>query len=1736
MANKKNENVSKSVKNVSRVMSMTMAVSSLVAIVPNGVGAVIDMAPPTIGSFSPANNATDVATNADLVFTSNEIINRMPMLNIKIYDSANTLVESIDLTDAVKVTAIGNVHTINPTTVLARGTNYYVQLEAGALKDVAGNAFAGIMDNTTWTFTTKPNTAPIVSSGIPDINVKGSGLTTLNLNNVFTDADNDYLNYSVAYTSGSIISSAGIGSGNLTINYNSPGTATLTVNVDDKFGGTNATTFNVVVSADAPVIHSASITSAPPVNGIYKKGDIITMTVVADAPGYTESAVQMNGRSVVETKDGSNGISNTYVYHYTVTEGDTDLNGSLPISVVLTKPSSSLSNSPYTIPLSGAFTLDANSPKVVSAVTSVNGSEIELTFDEVLDPAQLFNPFDFVLTNTFTARINHVELDVSNHAKLKLQVSGVIHLNEPISLSLNSGAVTDVSGNDSLSSTGNVVNTSTITNSVPLSGPSMLMFTDTNLMPGVIEGTATATKATSESDILFYILSWADSNGNLIDGLNALDLQIPNGSNITFNIHPNTQIPAGATKLLALAYNYLGFSTTQSVFSLLDKGYAPALTVSTEDLTDAINNDKTRLKIIETPSAGNAFVYKNYNSIQSLSTPAVGELLTGYLPIPLDGIIAALPNDLIAIAEVDGNGYVVRFGHTKALITQTAPPLTSLLFKDAPGVGANFYTDIDLGVPDAGNTFQYIYLSETNPLLTMNLGDSFYGTVVTDVDFIRAEPGQKIGVAEVNSAGKVVKYSVGNAVVVNESPGTFEFAQSNVAAAESAGFVELTVQRFNGSAGEATIYYEVKPGGTALRDGLDADYTLADGSLTFASGENSKSISIPIINDQLMEKDEFFLVQLSATPPPNVMVLLNTTASAVIGNNNTALVSIINDDFLSPTLRVWSEELSGVINNDKTLIKVDEIAGTGNKFVYQNLTNQSISVPVIGDLLPGGYSDLLADSFITPANTSANIPSNTTSIIAAIITANHGDQIAVVEVTADNHIVKFGVTSAIVIPTAPALASGFSFEDVLGIENNGKTKINLGPVIEGHSYKYMVLDHAMPIESMNEGEHTFMGWSSITDQSYLSMTNGQLIGVAEIDNATGTVVRYSVGTAVVVNNEAASGLFVYTEDQVGIENNGFTKLSIAESAGTGKKFVYKNFMKGTVNIPNVGDVLNMSLSSGYSDLPSNNLIAADSGDYIGVAEISLNGTPIISRFGIAKANMIHSALLLATPISFTDPLGTMNNYKTRIQLGVPDEGNYYKYIYLNNANLMYIPNQGENTLLGWLPIADGELIQAENGRPVGVAEVDANGFIVRYSTGVADVFNEEVAAPELFAGVSFVDAIGVNSDGKTQAVLGSEQTGHSFKYKKFPIHSTVVVPFIGDSTSNPDEWTTITDGGFIAALDGQYIGVAKVDADQRVVEFSVGVANVISESAAPIATDLFVYGTAAVGQTLTGNYYYSDVNGDLEEVGLNGTKFQWYVTTDMAGSVKTAIAGATSHELTITSDLLSKFLIFEVIPVANTGILTGLAAQSGVIGPVKLKIPQHLTADYSNPYTVSPIEILFADDTAWRNAITEVKVDSALLAPSKYTITAGKLTINGGVLSEGAHHITVVADGYDEVKTIQDISLSTKSFSINSEAGSVLNRANGGITATANIAANPISWYEGHEGNEVIVFQLMNGSTPVSIVALEADIYYGGTFSAHFNVTDPNNLNYKVKVLVLNSFSSDTTSVGLNLANVVTLN
>jgi hypothetical protein len=145
-----------------------------------------------------------------------------------------------------------------------------------------------------------------------------------------------------------------------------------------------------------------------------------------------------------------------------------------------------------------------------------------------------------------------------------------------------------------------------------------------------------------------------------------------------------------------------------------------------------------------------------------------------------------------------------------------------------------------------------------------------------------------------------------NDVVAASQPGSFEFAVSGYSVNEGAGTVAVSINRVGGADGIATVDWRTK-GNTATYAADYGDFNWT--TLTFASGETTKTQNIAIVDDTAVESDESFNVLLG-----------NPTGGAALGNMTTSAVTIKDND-------VAAMPIPGSFEFDISAYSVNEGAG-----------------------------------------------------------------------------------------------------------------------------------------------------------------------------------------------------------------------------------------------------------------------------------------------------------------------------------------------------------------------------------------------------------------------------------------------------------------------------------------------------------------------------------------------------------------------------------------------------------------------------------------------------------------------------------------------------------------------------------------------------------------------------------------------------------------------------------------
>ncbi|MFZ4524039.1 MAG: FG-GAP-like repeat-containing protein, partial [Chlorobium sp.] len=136
------------------------------------VADLIDIVPPYLQAITPSAYATNVAFGSDIIFTFTEPV-QAGTGDIVISNGTDT--RTISVTDTTQVSISGITVTINPTADMNSGNSYNVQMASGVIKDLAGNAYAGISDATTL------NDVPTVSGPLATTIAEGDPSVSLNL-------------------------------------------------------------------------------------------------------------------------------------------------------------------------------------------------------------------------------------------------------------------------------------------------------------------------------------------------------------------------------------------------------------------------------------------------------------------------------------------------------------------------------------------------------------------------------------------------------------------------------------------------------------------------------------------------------------------------------------------------------------------------------------------------------------------------------------------------------------------------------------------------------------------------------------------------------------------------------------------------------------------------------------------------------------------------------------------------------------------------------------------------------------------------------------------------------------------------------------------------------------------------------------------------------------------------------------------------------------------------------------------------------------------------------------------------------------------------------------------------------------------------------------------------------------------------------------------------------------------
>ncbi|MBW4520762.1 MAG: pre-peptidase C-terminal domain-containing protein [Scytolyngbya sp. HA4215-MV1] len=203
----------------------------------------------------------------------------------------------------------------------------------------------------------------------------------------------------------------------------------------------------------------------------------------------------------------------------------------------------------------------------------------------------------------------------------------------------------------------------------------------------------------------------------------------------------------------------------------------------------------------------------------------------------------------------------------------------------------NIASSVDLILGAGANNPATPGIDFTATPITVNfaVGDTTQTITIPIIDDALPEPDEEIALslANFNNGGTAGTFDTATLIITNDDPApVYDFSAATYTFAENApaGTVVVTINRSGNTNIASTLNLVLDPGATnPATPGVD--FTAGPIPISFAIGENTKTVTISLIDDTIFEPDETIALSLA-----------NFDNLGTVGTQGTAILTITNDD------------------------------------------------------------------------------------------------------------------------------------------------------------------------------------------------------------------------------------------------------------------------------------------------------------------------------------------------------------------------------------------------------------------------------------------------------------------------------------------------------------------------------------------------------------------------------------------------------------------------------------------------------------------------------------------------------------------------------------------------------------------------------------------------------------------------------------------------------------------------
>jgi parallel beta-helix repeat protein len=305
-----------------------------------------------------------------------------------------------------------------------------------------------------------------------------------------------------------------------------------------------------------------------------------------------------------------------------------------------------------------------------------------------------------------------------------------------------------------------------------------------------------------------------------------------------------------------------------------------------------------------TSGGGTATANSDYIPVSGTLTFADGETSKSFIvPIISDGIAENQETVRLALRGATLPDMLGYYNNAILSITDSAPLPVLSVQPASVTEGDTGTTDAVVTVSLSSSSTQTVTVQyHTTPIdatsgvdyqpvsgtLTFNPGETSKTVNVPVIGDTLDEPDEYFLVQLSNATNASVSVSSNPprvTIVDNDPAATFQFSSASYTAGEGAHLASITVLRSGDTSAAATVSYSTSDGTANQR----SDYTLASGTLNFASGETSKSFDVLLTDNAYVDGNR--TVNLSLQAP----------AGSGLGAQATAVLTLTDNDAVAPT-------------------------------------------------------------------------------------------------------------------------------------------------------------------------------------------------------------------------------------------------------------------------------------------------------------------------------------------------------------------------------------------------------------------------------------------------------------------------------------------------------------------------------------------------------------------------------------------------------------------------------------------------------------------------------------------------------------------------------------------------------------------------------------------------------------------------------------------------------------------